>query len=124
MVKKLFLIILVIITAYTVSGCISLMYSYHSNLHLSKSEELAHKRQYDKAEKAIENALGYNPENVRAWTALGNIYLITEGYREAMYAYEEAMRLDRNAFDAYTGLLAVDLEESGYSDTSKDRVSK
>src|SRR3972149_2705813 len=124
MVKKLLLVFITILAALTGSGCISLFNSYRSNLHLEKWEDLSHKRQYDKAEKAIESALEYNPENVKAWIALGDIYLITEGYREARYAYEEALRLDSNAFDAYSGLLAVDLEESGYSDTVKDRVSK
>jgi len=124
MVKKLLLVFITILAALTGSGCISLFNSYRSNLHLEKWEDLSHKRQYDKAEKAIESALEYNPENVKAWIALGDIYLITEGYREARYAYEEALRLDRDAFDAYSGLLAVDLEESGYSDTIKDRVSK
>ena len=101
MVKKFFLVILVIITACTVSGCISFINSYRSNVHLKNLELLANKRQYDRAEKAIENALKYNPENVKAWTALGDIYLITEGYIEARYAYEEALRLDRNTFDAF-----------------------
>ncbi len=113
-----------ILAALTGTGCLSLFNSYRSNLHLERWEDLSHKRQYDKAEKAIESALEYNPENVKAWIALGDIYLITEGYREARYAYEEALLLDRDAFDAYSGLLAVDLEESGYSDTIKDRVSK
>src|SRR3989304_5199843 len=124
MVKKLLLVFITILAALTGSGCISLFNSYRSNLHLERWEDLSHKRQYDKAEKAIESALEYSPENVKAWIALGDIYLITEGYREARYAYEEALRLDRDAFDAYSGLLAVDLEESGYSDTIKDRVSK
>ena len=113
-----------ILAALTGTGCLSLFNSYRSNLHLERWEDLSHKRQYDKAEKAIESALEYNPENVKAWIALGDIYLITEGYREARYAYEEALRLDSNAFDAYSGLLAVDLEESGFSLTVKDRVSK
>ncbi|HKZ56531.1 MAG TPA: tetratricopeptide repeat protein, partial [Thermodesulfovibrionales bacterium] len=124
MVKKFFLVILVIITACTVSGCISFINSYRSNVHLKNLELLANKRQYDRAEKAIENALKYNPENVKAWTALGDIYLITEEYREARYAYEEALRLDRNAFDAFTGLMAVDLEKAGSSDKIKDEVSR
>ena len=124
MVTKLLLISVTILAALTGTGCLSLFNSYRSNLHLERWEGLSHKRQYDKAEKAIERALEYNPENVKAWIALGDIYLITEGYREARYAYEEALRLDSNAFDAYSGLLAVDLEESGYSDTVKDRVSK
>ena len=112
------------ITASTVSGCISLINSYHSNVHLEKLVNLAHKRQYDRAEKAIEKALEYNPENVKAWTALGDIYLITEEYIEARYAYEEALRLDRNALEAFSGLIAVDLEESGYSDEIKDKVNR
>ncbi len=87
-------------------------------------EDLAHKRQYDKAEKVIEKALWYDPENDEAWTALGDIYLITEGYSEARYAYEEALRLDKNAFKAYTGLLAVDLEESGYTEKAREKVSR
>ncbi len=124
MVTKLLLVSIAILTALTGTGCLSLFNSYRSNLHLERWEGLSHKRQYDKAEKAIERALEYNPENVKAWIALGDIYLITEGYIEARYAYEEALRLDRDAFDAYSGLLAVDLEESGYSDTIKDRVSK
>ncbi len=124
MVKKLLLVSIIILAAYSASGCMSQINSYRSKSHIKKWEDLAHKRQYDKAEKVIEKALNLNPANVEAWTALGDIYLITEGYREARYAYEEALRLDTNAFEAYSGLLAVNLEESGYSDMMKDIVRR
>ncbi|MCC6544493.1 MAG: VCBS repeat-containing protein [Nitrospirae bacterium] len=102
----------------------SIINSYRSNVALNNWERLAHQRRYDRAEELINKALKYNPENVKAWTALGDVYLITEEYREARLAYEEALRLDRDAFEAYSGLMAVELEESGYSDVIKDKISR
>lgn len=123
MVKKLFLVSLVLLTPYISSGCTSFINTYRSNFYLVHWEKLANKRQYDKAEEAIEKAIRYDARNVRAWTALGDVYLKTEDFREAKYAYEEALRLDSNAFGAYSGLMAVKLEENGYSDNIKKKVN-
>ena len=109
MVKKLILVYLILLVSYTGSGCVSF-------------EKFAHKRQYDKAEKVIEKAIEYNSGNVKAWIALGDVYLTTEEYREARYAYEEALRLDKDAFEAITGLWALELEESRYAEEVKEKV--
>ncbi len=47
---------------------------------------------------------------------------MTDEYREARFAYEEALRLDKNAYEARLGIWAIDLEESGYAEEVKEKV--
>ncbi len=122
MVKKLLLVSLIILVSDLSSGCISLMNLYRSHISYKRWEDLAHKRQYDKAEETLTKAIEFNSKNVKAWIALGDIYLMTDGYREARFAYEEALRLDENAFEAHPGLWAIELEESGYAGGVKEKV--
>src|SRR3989337_3625823 len=109
MVKKLFLVSLILLVSYTGSGCVSF-------------EKFAHKRQYDKAEKVIEKAIEYNPGNVKAWIALGDVYLTTEEYREARYAYEEALRLYMETLLANSGPRATWHDKSRYAEEVKEKV--
>lgn len=69
-------------------------------------------------------ALSYNPDNAKAWIAIGDIYLTTEDYVSARSSYNEALRRDSSVFDAYAELWAVKLEESGYTDEAKTEVKK
>ncbi len=124
MVKKLLLIPLILFISVNFSGCASILKSYQSSIALKEGELYANKRQYGKAEATLIKSLKDNPENAKAWIALGNIYFTIDNYAEATFAYHEALKYDRDAYSAYSSLWKVRLEESGYTEEAKKEVKK
>lgn len=124
MVKKLLLISLLLYISINYSGCTSVIRSYKSNILLKKGEGYANRRQHDRVEEILLEAVKYNPRNTKAWIALGETYFEVEDYKIATYAYLEALRYDRDAFNAYAGLWKVSLEERGYTEETKREVRK
>ncbi|MBI5193306.1 MAG: VCBS repeat-containing protein [Nitrospirae bacterium] len=123
MVKKLFLILLVILSLNS-SGCTSVFKSYVSDSNLKKGKKLIEKRKYDEAETTVMKAIAYQPDNSKAWITLGDIFLSIEDYNSAENMYKEGIRRDKNAYDAYAGLWALELEETGYTEEVKVKVKK
>lgn len=123
MVKKLILISLALFIAGRSSGC-TILNSRISNHKLHLGEIHANKRQYEKAESDLIGAILHNPRNAEAWVLLGDIHFTIENYEAARHAYQEALRFNKNAFEAYAGLWKVRLEEAGYTEEVRKEVKK
>ena len=52
----------------------------------------------------LDKAVSQNPENVEAWTQLGNIYFDTGQFKNAIKAYEKSLSLQPNNADVLTDL--------------------
>src|SRR3990172_13005906 len=101
MVKKLYLILLLIYLSFSLSGCIPFIKSYRSYKALQDGEIYAKKRHYDRAKVYFEKSLEHNPGNINAWISLGNLYFTIEDYENARYAYQTALQYDNEAYNAY-----------------------
>ncbi len=52
----------------------------------------------------LEERVKADPTDVRAWTALGNLYFDTDQYEKAIAAYRESVQLDPSDGDVWTDL--------------------
>jgi tetratricopeptide (TPR) repeat protein len=57
-----------------------------------------------------------NGKNAQIWNELGNIYLNTGAYEEAMHAFEMAVELDPSYGWSYNNLASIYLQKKRYSD--------
>jgi len=124
MVKKLYLILLLIYLSFSLSGCIPFIKSYRSYKALQDGRTYAKKRHYERAKVYFEKALEHNPRNINAWISLGNLYFTIEDYESSRYAYQTALQYDKEAYNAYSGLWMVRLEESGYKDDVREEIKR
>jgi len=53
---------------------------------------------------SLENEVSVNPQNVLAWTDLGNIYFDANRFLKSINAYEKALALDPNKANVWTDL--------------------
>jgi cytochrome c-type biogenesis protein CcmH/NrfG len=53
---------------------------------------------------ALENQVAANPQDLQAWTNLGNLYFDTNRFAKAINAYTRSLELDPNNADVWTDL--------------------
>jgi tetratricopeptide (TPR) repeat protein len=82
------------------------------------------KRHYDRAEAAFQEALHYHSDFVDALLELGDLYLTIEDYDRALKAYQQALNVDHKAYQARAGIWATMLEQSGFAQDVREKVSK
>lgn len=81
-------------------------------------------KDYEKAEDAMNKALSLNPNNNRAHTGLGFIYLFdSKDYNKAEEEFSQALSIDQNDDDAYAGLCGIYYNLKDY-DKSKEECNK
>ena len=54
--------------------------------------------------RSLEKETSQNPENVEAWTELGNLYFDTNRFQKAIQAYKRSLELNHNNPDVWTDL--------------------
>lgn len=80
------------------------------------------KRHYDRAEAVFLEALRYRKDFVKAFLHLGDLYFTIEAYDKALNAYNEALSVDQKAYGARVGIWATMLEQSGFSEVTRENV--
>jgi cytochrome c-type biogenesis protein CcmH/NrfG len=53
---------------------------------------------------SLEKETSQNPENVKAWIQLGNLYFDTNRFQKAIRAYKRSLELDQNNPDVWTDM--------------------
>ncbi|MDP2906895.1 MAG: tetratricopeptide repeat protein [Nanoarchaeota archaeon] len=78
-------------------------------------------KDYEKSKDAMNKALSLNPNNNRAHTGLGFIYLFdSKDYNKAEEEFNQALSIDQNDDDAYAGLCGVYYNLKDYDKAKED----
>ena len=127
--RKFIAIIFVLATVFTAVSCTGLPRAIHdfsaewqARKHLMAAQQWAHERQYTRAEEAYQKALIYAPDRVSIRGRLGELYLTLEMYDQALSTYQQALKLDPEYPSARAGIWAVALEQSRFSDETRESV--
>ncbi len=91
---------------------------------IDKSKAMMNKREFLSAIDSLKKASDINPNDAEVQYLLGQSFSRIEKYDQAIPAYEESLRRDKNYYKALSGLWAAKLEMGGSSKELKDIIRK